>query len=140
MVGRLQIEVLGELKVKCDGQILPLPHSRKTRALLAYLAVVGRPERREHLCRMFWGIPDDPRASLRWSLHKIRQVTNTKDHERLTADREAVLLKPQTIDLDFRKVTSCRVRDLDAIDADELVPLHSDYDSLALGSEAAGSG
>ena len=70
----LKIQTLGGLAVFDEGRMLPLPPSRKTRALLAYLAVTGRKQRRERLCEMFWDIPDDPRGSLRWSLSKIRQV------------------------------------------------------------------
>ena len=55
MRDRLQISVLGELKVAHDGRPLPLPASKKTRALLAYLAVVGRPVTRANLCDMFLG-------------------------------------------------------------------------------------
>ncbi len=39
-----------------------LPASKKTRALLAYLAVTARPHRRDQLCTMFWGVPDDARS------------------------------------------------------------------------------
>ena len=38
----LDISVLGELKVLRHGKEVALPHSKKTRALLAYLAVVDR--------------------------------------------------------------------------------------------------
>lgn len=65
MKGLLQIRLLGEITVLRDTQELVLPPSKKTRALLAYLAVVGRRQRRDHLCKMFWETPDDPRASLR---------------------------------------------------------------------------
>ncbi|CAH2403595.1 alpha/beta fold hydrolase [Mesorhizobium escarrei] len=123
MVGQLQIEVLGELNVRRDGQLLPLPQSKKTRALLGYLAVVGRPQRREHLCKLFWEVPDDPRASLRWSLYKIRQITNTHDVDRLTADHHSVLLIPQAIDLDFTNVASLRPGDLDTLDVEVLESL-----------------
>jgi DNA-binding SARP family transcriptional activator len=54
MARRLQISVLGELRVALDGRELPLSQSKKTRALLAYLAVAGRPQRRERLCELFW--------------------------------------------------------------------------------------
>ena len=87
MVDRLQISVLGELRVAFEGRELPLPPSKKTRALLAYLAVAGRPQRRERLCELFWEIPDDPRGALRWSLSKIRQIVNDDGEERLRADR-----------------------------------------------------
>src|SRR3954453_22339854 len=65
----LTIRLLGELQVLASGQqTLTLPPSKKTRALLAYLAVAGRPQRRERLCDLFWDVPDDPRGALRWSL------------------------------------------------------------------------
>src|SRR5262245_48585801 len=66
----LEVRVLGEFAVRRNGEDVALPPSRKTRALLAYLAVVGRPQRRERLCQMFWARPDDPRGALRWSLSK----------------------------------------------------------------------
>ena len=78
----LNISVLGELQVTREGANVSLPQSRKTRALLAYLAVVGRPQRRDHLCKVFWDVPDDPRASLRWSLYKLRQIANTFGSQR----------------------------------------------------------
>ena len=91
MRDRLHISVLGELKVAHDGRSMPLPASKKTRALLGYLAVVGRPVTRANLCDMFWEGPDDPRANLRWSLHKIRKITNDDKWERLTADNSKSL-------------------------------------------------
>src|SRR5690606_24808202 len=64
----LELKFLGELEVLRGGQVLPLPPSRKTRALLAWLALNPKPFRREQLCELLWDIPDDPRGSLRWSL------------------------------------------------------------------------
>jgi DNA-binding SARP family transcriptional activator len=93
MAGRLQIGVLGELRVTSDGRELPLPPSKKTRALLAYLAVAGRPQRRERLCELFWEVPDDPRGALRWSISKIRQIVNDGGEDRLKADRNTVCLR-----------------------------------------------
>ena len=71
-----EIRVLGDFSVRCDGAAVSLPQSRKTRALLAYLAVLEKPQRRERLCEMFWDVPDDPRGALRWSLSKLRQILN----------------------------------------------------------------
>jgi hypothetical protein len=65
MNGQLEIGVLGELRVARDGKPVPLPRSKETRALLAYLVVSGRPQRRERLCDLFWEVPDDPRGALR---------------------------------------------------------------------------
>jgi pimeloyl-ACP methyl ester carboxylesterase/DNA-binding SARP family transcriptional activator len=104
MSGRLQISVLGELRIQRDGETVSLPPSRKTRALVAYLAVVGRSQRRDHLCELFWAIPDDPRASLRWSLTKLRRLLNQEGDECLTADRDSVFLDPARLDLDLRQL------------------------------------
>src|SRR5262245_4886035 len=117
MRSRLEIRVLGALSASRDGRSLSLPASRKTRALLAYLAVVGRPTRRDHLCELFWEIPDDPRASLRWSLHKIRKITNG---DGLVADRSQVLLNPQAIDLDYTRVSRLQPGDIARLDTPAL--------------------
>ena len=88
----LRIHLLGELRVMGGGDERPLPASRKTRALLGFLALSGRPHRRERLCELFWELPNDPRGALRWSLSKIRAVVNDPDQERVAADRERVAL------------------------------------------------
>src|SRR6516162_3945993 len=85
--GMLQIRLLGELEVVREGRAQALPASKKTRALLGYLAATGRPALRERLCELLWEGPDDPRAALRWSLTKIRPLL---DEKRLAADRERV--------------------------------------------------
>ena len=56
----LEIKVLGDLQVLRDGTATALPPSRKTRALLAYLALTRHPHRREQLCEMFWDVPRSP--------------------------------------------------------------------------------
>lgn len=73
-----------------NGTDVPLPASRKARALLAFLVETRRPHRRERLCELFWELPDDPKAALRWSLSKLRKVVDTPDHRRILADREWV--------------------------------------------------
>ena len=67
---------MGDLAVLRDGQPLPLPASRKTRALCGYLALSDQKRSREELCELFWDIPDDPRGALRWSLSKLRAILN----------------------------------------------------------------
>jgi DNA-binding SARP family transcriptional activator/class 3 adenylate cyclase len=100
----LELRVLGRLTVLREGKPIALPPSRKTRALLAYLAVVGEPQRREMLCRMFWDTPDDLRGALRWSLSKLRRVVNIDGQEVLAADREGVALSWQSIALDLSQI------------------------------------
>ncbi len=101
MAAALDIRVLGELTVKRNGAVEPLPASRKTRALLGYLALNARPQRRDSLCELFWDIPDDPRAALRWSLSKLRPIVNDDVTERLVADRERVEFLPAGATVDI---------------------------------------
>src|SRR5262249_23137618 len=97
----LEIRLLGKLEVLSDGAPLPLPPSKKTRALLAYLAASVRPRTRVHLCELLWDGPDDPRAALRWSLTKIRPLLDEAGVARVSADQEQVRLEPEgaTVDL-----------------------------------------
>ncbi|MFN3288551.1 MAG: hypothetical protein ACK40H_08880, partial [Sphingomonadaceae bacterium] len=62
----VELRLLGPLQLVVGGREMTLPPSRKTRALLAFLAVERRPQRRERLCELFWDVPDDPRGALRW--------------------------------------------------------------------------
>lgn len=99
----LRIEVLGGLRVLRGGEPVALPPSRKARALLALLALTGRPHRRERLCEIFWDLPDDPRGSLRWALSKIRALVND-DRNRIEADRERVALRLGPGELDLQEI------------------------------------
>jgi len=100
----LSLRTLGELTVFRNGKPVPLPSSKKTRALLAFLALTAKPQRRDRLCEVFWDIPDDPRGALRWALSKIRPIVNDPDRERLLADRERVTLDTVDIDIDIRGI------------------------------------
>lgn len=100
----LSIKTLGELTVSRDGRPLDLPPSKRTRALLAYLAITARPHRRDRLCEIFWKTPEDPRSTLRWSLSKIRHLVNHPDKERLVSDRERVSLLTYDIFIDLREI------------------------------------
>ena len=97
----LEVRVLGELELVRAGKALPLPASRKSRALLAFLVVTARPHLRENLCDLLWLGPDDPRAALRWSLTKIRALVDTGKATRLVADRERVAFEPSGASIDL---------------------------------------
>ena len=88
--GSLELGLLGELEVRSAGCVLPLPASRKARALLGFLVATCQPHLRTRLCDLLWDGPDNPRAELRWSLSKIRPLLNLGDEQRLVADREHV--------------------------------------------------
>ncbi|MGD2167446.1 MAG: AAA family ATPase, partial [Gammaproteobacteria bacterium] len=102
----LEIRLLGDLAVARAGNLQPLPPSRKTRALLAYLALQPKKFRREHLCELLWEVPDDPRGSLRWSLSKLRKIVDAKDRQRIVADRAHVSFDSTDVDIDVRSLRS----------------------------------
>jgi DNA-binding SARP family transcriptional activator len=97
----LNLRLLGELQVFRDGARVPLPRSKKTRALLAYLVVTGRQQRRDRLCSMLWDVADDPRGALRWSLSKLRKLVDDEGGKRIVADREVVSFDVAGADVDL---------------------------------------
>ena len=105
--------MLGAFAVLRDGAPLPLPPSRKTRALLAYLAIDGRKHQRERLCELFWELPDDPRGALRWSLSRIRQVLGD-DEDVLKADRNTVQLCLDNAGFGYASIRGLTQLDLNA--------------------------
>lgn len=119
----LEIRLLGEMALLRDGLALPLPRSKKTRALLGYLILCRRPERRERLCEMLWRVPDDPRGALRWSLSKLRTVVNADGVDRLQADRERVLFEPRDAHVDVLEWQSPCAGNLDGCSTAELAGL-----------------
>ncbi|MBO9724871.1 MAG: alpha/beta fold hydrolase [Novosphingobium sp.] len=101
---RIALDLVGPMALRREGEGVSLPSSRKTRALLAYLAATDRPARREHLCGLLWDLPDDPRGALRWSLSKIRPLVDDADRVRLIAEGETVSLDCSDICVDWRRL------------------------------------
>lgn len=108
VMAAIEIWTLGELEVTVDGRVMELPPSKKTRALLAFLAVQEAPQRRESLCELLWELPDDPRAALRWSLTKLRTLLNAPDRELVSADRERVFLDRSACSVDMHLALAAR--------------------------------
>ncbi len=128
----LEIRVLGDLVVSRDGAPLALPPSKKTRALLAYLAMVNRPQRRERLCEMFWDIPDDPRGALRWSLSKIRQIVDGDGEQLLLADRNFVDFARGKVRLDAAPLIGLGPKEMQELNTEALERLAVGFRGLFL--------
>lgn len=88
----LRISLLGPAEIRRDDQALDLPGYRPL-ALLAYLLITGKPQSREHLVNLLFDRPDDPRASLRWTLLQIRK---TIGREAIVADRQEIAFNFQS--------------------------------------------
>ena len=97
----LQVGMLGLLTVSSDGRPLPLPASRKVRALLAWLALSPRATPRQQLCDLLWEDTADPRAELRWHLSKLRAIVGA---ERIRQDEDRVRLDLADCVVDAREV------------------------------------
>ncbi len=127
----LRISLLGNLAILNHGTKMLLPRSKKTRALLAYLAVTARPHSRERLCALFWHIPDDPRAALRWSLTRLRPLVDEPDRQRIIADRETVRLDLDHVAVDILSLRKAVKNGIDSISTDALrqavVALEGDF-------------
>jgi DNA-binding SARP family transcriptional activator len=108
-MANLQLRLLGDLEIVRDGVAQPLPPSKKTRALLAWLALNPRPHRRERLCELLWHVPDDPRGSLRWSLSKLRRLVDD-DAVRIVADRNHVAFDPTGVEIDVNALLALTAR------------------------------
>lgn len=115
----LALRLLGAMDLFAAGRRVPLPRSKKTRALLAYLAATGRPHRRERLCSLLWDMTDDPRGALRWSLSRLRKVIGA-DVERIEADHHQVFLSPAGMRIDACELARIGRGGLASMDTAEL--------------------
>ncbi|WP_298828130.1 AAA family ATPase [uncultured Piscinibacter sp.] len=95
----LALRLLGPMELVVAGRSLPLPRSKKTRALLAYLALNERAHRRDRLCALLWDVTDDPRGALRWSLSRLRQVLGA-EAQRIVAGRDEVAWRAEGMAID----------------------------------------
>jgi DNA-binding SARP family transcriptional activator len=116
----LAIRLLGDLAVVRDGCPVELPASKKTRALLGYLATVAGPHTREKLCELFWEGPEDPRAQLRWSLTKIRPLIDDARSMRLVASRERVAFEARGAEVDLVEIRAALADGVAATSTDSL--------------------
>lgn len=123
----LELRFLGEMEVLRDGRSLELPPSKKTRGLLAYLALTGRPHRRERLCSLLWDVADDPRGALRWSLSRLRTIVDEPDRPRIRAPRDSVAFEAEGARVDILALRHRCAAGLDGIPLDELRALAGEF-------------
>jgi DNA-binding SARP family transcriptional activator/pimeloyl-ACP methyl ester carboxylesterase len=115
VAGRLRIQLLGPLRVLRGDERVPLPASRKTRALLAYLVLTGREHARDRLGALLWPDVDDPRGALRWSASRLRPLVSA-GRDRLVATRDAIGFDGADVHVDALHVRRLLARDLAAVE------------------------
>jgi TolB-like protein/DNA-binding SARP family transcriptional activator len=101
---QISLQLFGPLGVARGGAAVAPPASRKTRAILGFLALSPRAVSRQRLCDLFFDIPDDPRAALRWSLTKLRPLVDAPGRTRLEAERDALRLDCEGLTVDALRV------------------------------------
>lgn len=93
----LEVRLLGQIELRLDGQVLPLPATRKAQSLVAYLVTRSdHPQPREQLADRFW--PDRPRDkalhNLSTALWHIRRVLPPGDY--ILADAQMMQFNPHS--------------------------------------------
>src|SRR5438046_3723417 len=100
-MARLHLTLLGAFQGRVDaGPLITLP-TRKSQALLAYLALSpGRSHGRDKLASLLWGDMADreARGGLRQALSALRKVVTNPSLLRL--DGDTVALDPASVDVD----------------------------------------
>ena len=81
------IQLLGSFVYQHNGDIKQPALSRKTRAILAYLAITDFPHSRQSLYTLFGQESEDPQGTLRWHLSRIRRQLSA---DILIVDKETV--------------------------------------------------
>ena len=103
-MARLSIALLGGFQARLDqAGAVSLP-TRKSQALLAYLAVpAGRPHLREELAALLWGgiREESARASLRQALFAIRKSIG---EAALVVEGATIALAPETVEVDVAEL------------------------------------
>src|SRR5262245_20587099 len=94
----LTIDLLGSPRIEVEGRPLEVD-TRKAVALLAYVAMMGRPVRRETLADLLWPEyePANGRAALRRTLSVLRAALGGRW---LSAGRDTVTLDADGVELD----------------------------------------
>jgi DNA-binding SARP family transcriptional activator len=115
----LHLRLLGPLTVAKGGVELPLPASRKARALLALLAAAS-PVTRSRLCELLWDVPNDPRGELRWSLSKLRGILDEPARPRVRTDNDTVVLDLADCFVDIVELANTLRAGTEALDVPQL--------------------
>jgi DNA-binding SARP family transcriptional activator len=107
--GRLRLKLLGSCDASVDGRPAGF-RTRKTLALLAYLALDPRPHRRETIAELLWPRDDraDARVNLRTALAYVRVVLGATAEAILVTNRDTVGVAPGSLDLDIDALRELR--------------------------------
>ena len=110
-MAKLHIELLGGCSARPNGDDPCFLPTRKSQALLAYLAVpAGRFHAREKLTTMFWGETPEAQArqSFRQALLSIRRAVGSEARPILLTRNGAIALDSEAVTVDVTQLEAAR--------------------------------
>lgn len=129
---RLRLKLIGPMDAWSVTSERVLPRVRKTRALLAILALSApRPVQRQRLASLLWSTRDreQARASLRQALHELTLALAPCGEPILHANRDQVWVDPDALWADAHEIARAGVATSAALDLYD-APLVEDLDGL----------
>lgn len=99
-LARLRLVLCGPMEAWSPGSVPVLPRARKTRALLAMLALAeGAPVPRQRLAGLLWSRrgEDQQRGSLRQAVHELTEALAPASEALVVATRDAVGLRTELV-------------------------------------------
>ncbi|MGI4747474.1 MAG: hypothetical protein ACRYGI_01035 [Janthinobacterium lividum] len=117
----LRLQLIGRMQATTLNNESVLPLGRKTRGLLAILALSGRrPVLRSKLAELLWSrrSEEQARASLRQEIHRLLEALSPIGTDIITVERHTLALKPALTSVDAE-----RIRNANANQAESLPPI-----------------
>lgn len=103
----VRLRLIGQMEASTPNGESLLPPGRKTRALLAIIALSApRPVLRSRLAELLWSRrpEEQARASLRQEIHRLQEVLASASKEVLAINRDSLALRPGAVWVDVEEV------------------------------------
>ncbi len=103
----VRLRLIGQMEASVPNGDSILPPGRKTRALLAIIALSApRPVLRSRLAELLWSRrpEEQARASLRQEIHRLLEVLTPAGKEVLSINRDSLALRPGVVWVDVEEV------------------------------------
>ncbi len=126
----LRLRLIGQMRASLGATAVALPKVRKTRAVLAILALsAGRPVLRDHITGLLWSTREreQARASLRQAVHELQTLGDGQDIPPIRSERHHLLLESAGLWVDVHalaRATPTRPDALSLLDGVLLEDLH----------------
>ena len=108
----LRLRLIGQMEARSAAGDSVLPVGRKTRALLAVVAMAApRPALRGRLAELLWSRrpEEQARASLRQEIHRLHEALSPAGDDILTVNRDHVTLRPGAAWIDAAEVMGATI-------------------------------